>query len=53
MKRLKYRYNKTEREHEYKEELVKSTKPAFEKLCSGVGEPMQVPAFDHDNQGPF
>jgi hypothetical protein len=51
MKRLKCRH-KTEREHEYKE-LVKSAKTTFEKLYSGVDEPMQAPAFDHDNQDPF
>jgi hypothetical protein len=53
MKRLKCRYNKTEREHEYIEELVKSAKRTFEKLCSGADEPMSAPAFDHDNQDPF
>jgi hypothetical protein len=52
MKRLKCRYNKTEQEHEYKE-LVKSAKTTFGKLCSGVEEPIQAPAFDHDNQDPF
>jgi hypothetical protein len=53
MKKLKCRVNKTEREHEYKEELVNSAKTTFEKLCSGVVEPMQAPAFDHDNQDSF
>jgi hypothetical protein len=53
MKRLKFRYNKTEREHEYKEELVVSTKNTFENLCSGAEVSMQAPAFDHDNQDPF
>jgi hypothetical protein len=52
MKRLKYRYNRTEREHEYKE-LVKSAKTTFEKLCSGVDEKMQALAFNHDNKDPF
>jgi hypothetical protein len=52
MKRLKCRYSRTEREQVYKE-LVKSVKKTFEKLCSGVDEPMQAPAFDHDNQNPF
>jgi hypothetical protein len=52
MKRLKCRYNKTEREHEHKEELVKSAKTTFEKLCSGVDEKTQAPAFDHDNHDP-
>jgi hypothetical protein len=36
-----------------KDELVKSTKKTFEKLCSGVDDPMQAPAFDHYNQDPF
>jgi hypothetical protein len=53
LKRLKCRYNKTEREHEYKEELVKSIKTTFEKQFSGMDEPMQEQAFDHDNQDPF
>jgi hypothetical protein len=53
MKRRKCRYNKAEREHEYKEDIVKSTKTTFIKLCSWVEEQMQVPAFDHDNQDPF
>jgi hypothetical protein len=55
MKRLKCRYNKTEREHEYKEEIrvVQPAKTTSGKLCSGVDEPMQAPAFDHDNQDPF
>jgi hypothetical protein len=53
MKRLKYRHNKTEREHEYKEEPVKSTKTTFEKLCSEVDEQTQAPAFNHDNQDPL
>jgi hypothetical protein len=53
MKRLKYRYNKTEGVHEYKEELVKSAETTFEKLCSGVDEQTQAPAFHHDNQDPF
>jgi hypothetical protein len=48
MKKLKCRYSKTEREHEYKE-LVKSAKTTFEKLCSGL----DALAFDHDNQDPF
>jgi hypothetical protein len=52
MKRLKCRFNKTEKEHEYKE-LVKCAKTTFEKLCSGVDEPMQAPAIDHDNKDPF
>jgi hypothetical protein len=51
MKRLKCRY-KAEKEHEYKE-LVESAKTTFEKLCSGVDEQMQTPAFHHDNQDPF
>jgi hypothetical protein len=53
LKRLKCRYNKTEREYEYKQELVKSAKTTFEKQFSGVDEPMQTPAFDHENQDPF
>jgi hypothetical protein len=53
MKTLRCRYNKTEREHEYKEELLKSAKPTFEKLCSGVDEKTQTPAFDDDNRDPF
>jgi hypothetical protein len=53
MKRLKCRYNKTEREHEYIERLVISAKRTFEKLCLGAGGPMQAPAFDHDNQDSF
>jgi hypothetical protein len=53
MKRLKFRYNKTERGHEYKEELVQSAKKTFGKLCSGVDEPMQAPVFEHANQDPF
>jgi hypothetical protein len=53
MKRLKCRYNKTERKHEYKEDIIKSAKTTFEKLCSGVDEKMQAPAFVHDNQDQF
>jgi hypothetical protein len=53
MKRLKCRYKKTERDHEYKEELLKNGKTTSEKLYSGVDEPTQAPAFDHDNQDPF
>jgi hypothetical protein len=53
MKRLKFRYNKTEREHEYQEGLVISAKKTFEKLCSGVDDPMEAPAFDHDDHDPF
>jgi hypothetical protein len=53
MKGLKCRYNKTDREHDNKEELVESAKSTFEKLCSGAGEQAQAPAFDHDNQDPF
>jgi hypothetical protein len=53
MKRLKCKYNKTQREPEYKEELIQSAKTAFGKLCSGEDEPMQAPEFDHDNQDPF
>jgi hypothetical protein len=52
MKRLKCMFNKTEREHEYKE-LVDSAKTTFEKLCAGVDEPMQAPEFEHDNQDQF
>jgi hypothetical protein len=52
MQRLKCRY-KTEREHEYKEERVKSAKMTLEKLCSGVDKETQTLAFDHDNQHPF
>jgi hypothetical protein len=52
MKRLKCKY-KTEREHEYKEELVKSAKTTSEKLCSGEDGQTQAPAFVHDNQDPF
>jgi hypothetical protein len=33
--------------------LVISAKKTLEKLCSGVDDPMQAPAFDHDNQDPF
>jgi hypothetical protein len=44
---------KTERAHEYKEELAESVKATFEKLCSGVDEQMQAPAFNHDNQDPL
>jgi hypothetical protein len=51
--KLKCRYKKIEREHEYKEELVKSAKTTFEKLCSGVDEKTQALALDHDNQDPF
>jgi hypothetical protein len=53
MKRLKCRYSNTEKEHEYKEELDKSAKTIFEKLCPGMNEQTQAPAFDHDNQDPF
>jgi hypothetical protein len=53
MKVLKCRYSKGEREHEYKEDLVKSAKTTYEKQCSGVDEKKQAPAFDHDNQDPF
>jgi hypothetical protein len=53
IKRLKCRYNKREREHEYKEELIKSAKTILEKLCSGVDEQVQAPEFDHKNQDPF
>jgi hypothetical protein len=52
MKNLKYRYNRKEREHYYKE-LVKSARTTFEKLCSGVDEKMQALAFNHDNKDPF
>jgi hypothetical protein len=53
MKRLKFRYNKTEREHEYQEGLVIVAKKAFEKPCSVVDDPMESPELDHDNQGAF
>jgi hypothetical protein len=53
MNRLKYRYNKTEREHEYKEELVVSAKNTPENLCLGADDPMQTSAFDHNIQNPF
>jgi hypothetical protein len=53
MKRLKCRYNSTEMEHEYKEELVISAKKTFEELCLGADNPMQAPEFDHDNQDSF
>jgi hypothetical protein len=53
MKRLKCRYNKAEREHEYKEGLDRSAKTTSEKLCPRADEQMQAPAFDHDNQDPF
>jgi hypothetical protein len=33
MKRLKYRYNKTEKEHEYKEELVKSAETILNRYA--------------------
>jgi hypothetical protein len=35
------------------EELFKSTRTSFEKLCSGVDEQTQAPVFNHDNQDPF
>jgi hypothetical protein len=53
MKRLECRYERTESEHEYKGGGVESAKKTFEKLCSGVAEQTQVPAFDHDNQDPL
>jgi hypothetical protein len=53
MKRLKCRYNKAEREHEYKEELVTSAKKTFEKLCSRVDDPMQALAFSDNNKNFF
>jgi hypothetical protein len=53
MKILKFRYNKTEREHEYRGGLVISAKKTFEKLCSGIDDPMEAPTCDHDNQDPF
>jgi hypothetical protein len=52
MRRLKCRY-KTEGEHEYKDELAISARKTFEKLCSGVDDPMQAPTFDHETQDPF
>jgi hypothetical protein len=45
MKRLKCRYNKIEREHEYNKKLVNSAKTIFETPCSGVDEQMQAPAW--------
>jgi hypothetical protein len=53
MKRSKCRYNKMEREHEYKEEVVISAKKNFEKLYSGADVPMQAQVFNHDNQDYF
>ncbi|PNF30200.1 hypothetical protein B7P43_G08428 [Cryptotermes secundus] len=53
MKRLKYRFNKTDRERECKEELTNSAITTFGKLCSGVDEPNQAPAFDYENQDSF
>jgi hypothetical protein len=52
MRRLKFRYNKKEREHEYKEKLVVSAKNTFEELRSGADDLTQAPAFNHDNQDP-
>jgi hypothetical protein len=53
MKRLKFTYNNTKREHEYQKGLVISAEKTFEKLCSEVDNPVETPPFDHDNQGPF
>lgn len=53
MKRLKYRFNKTDRERECKEELINSAITTFGKLCSGVDEPNQAPAFEYGNQDSF
>jgi hypothetical protein len=50
---LKFKYNMRQREHEYEEGLVVSAKNTFEKVSLGVDDPMQAPAFDHDNHDPF